>query len=70
MASVWPQTGIVSSTDDNHASVDQAQTVSASVNLALNTWYHIAFTYESGVGLKLFLNGICGSFRKQGLLDL
>ena len=57
MASVWPQLGMIS-TDDNHASTDRAQTVSASVNLALNTWYHIAFTYQSGVGLKLFLNGV------------
>ena len=57
MASVWPHTGVVS-TDDNHAASDSAQTVSANVNLALNTWYHIAFTYESGVGVKLFLNGV------------
>ena len=56
MASVWPQTGLIS-TDDNHASSDRAQTVTYSANLALDTWYHIAFTYESGVGLKLFLNG-------------
>ena len=56
MASVWPHTGVVSD-DDNHAASDRAQTVTANVNLALNTWYHIAFTYESGVGLKLYLNG-------------
>ena len=57
MASVWPHTGVVS-TDDNHAASDRAQTVTANVNLALNTWYHIAFTYESGVGIKLYLNGV------------
>lgn len=57
MASVWPHTGAIG-TDDNHAAADRASTVSANVNLALNTWYHIAFTYESGVGLKLYLNGV------------
>jgi hypothetical protein len=56
MASVWPYSGLISS-DDNHAASDRSQTVSASVNLALNTWYHIAFTYKSGVGIKLYLNG-------------
>jgi uncharacterized repeat protein (TIGR02543 family) len=57
MASVWPHTGVIS-TDDNHAASDRARTVSATVNLELNTWYHIAFTYESGVGIKLYLNGV------------
>ena len=57
VASVWPHTGAIS-TDDNHASTDRAQTITANVNLQLNTWYHIAFTYESGVGIKLYLNGI------------
>ena len=57
VASVWPHTGAVS-TDDNHASTDRAQTTTANVNLQLNTWYHIAFTYESGVGIKLYLNGV------------
>ncbi len=56
MASVWPQTGLINP-DANAASMDDERTVSANVNIALNTWYHIAFTYESGVGLKLFFNG-------------
>jgi len=56
-ASVWPKTGVINYNDDNHASSDRAQTASASVNLSLNTWYHIAFTYKSGEGIKLYLNG-------------
>jgi len=57
MATVWPQTGLINYDDDNHASKDKPQTVTASVNLQLNTWYHIAFTYKSGEGIKLYLNG-------------
>ncbi len=57
IASVWPHTGVIG-TDDNHAASDRVSTVTANVNLALNTWYHIAFTYESGVGIKLYLNGV------------
>ena len=57
IASVWPKTGVINYNDDNHASSDRVQTVSATVNLTLNTWYHIAFTYKSGDGLKLYLNG-------------
>ncbi len=56
-ASVWPKTGVVNYNDDNHASSDRAQTVTAPVNLQLNTWYHIALTYKSGEGVKLYLNG-------------
>jgi hypothetical protein len=57
MASVWPQQFTVAD-DDNAASTDRQQSASANVAIALNTWYHIAFTYESGVGLKLFFNGV------------
>jgi hypothetical protein len=57
IASVWPKTGVINYNDDNHASSDRVQTVSAHVNLQLNTWYHIAFTYKSGEGIKLYLNG-------------
>ncbi|XHH09194.1 MAG: LamG-like jellyroll fold domain-containing protein [Candidatus Bathyarchaeia archaeon] len=57
MASVWPKTGEINYNDDNHASSDDAETVTASVDLQLNTWYHVAFTYKSGEGLKLYLNG-------------
>ncbi|MGD6934074.1 MAG: LamG-like jellyroll fold domain-containing protein [Candidatus Bathyarchaeia archaeon] len=57
IASVWPKTGVINYNDDNHASSDRVQTVTAPVNLQLNTWYHIAFTYKSGEGIKLYLNG-------------
>jgi hypothetical protein len=57
VASVWTKTGVINYNDDNHASSDRAQTVTAPVNLQLNTWYHIAFTYKSGEGVKLYLNG-------------
>jgi hypothetical protein len=57
MASVWPKSGVINYNDDNHASSDRVQTVTASVDLQLNTWYHIAFTYKSGEGIKLYLNG-------------
>ena len=53
---VWPYTGEIAE-DENQASVDQMRSVSANVNIALNTWYHIAFTYQDGIGMKLFLNG-------------
>ena len=54
---VWPYTGEIAD-DDNEASVDSMSIVSAAnVNLDLDTWYHIAFTYESGVSLNLYLNG-------------
>jgi hypothetical protein len=55
-ASVWPATGEVA-TDPDGASLDLERSVSANVDITLNKWYYIAFTYESGVGLKLFFNG-------------
>jgi hypothetical protein len=55
-ASVWPM-GFKIADDDNQASTDQEQSASANVDIELNTWYHIAFTYESGVGIKLYFNG-------------
>jgi hypothetical protein len=57
-AAVWPYTGEVAD-DDNQASVDYMRTVNAPYgsSLQLNQWYHIAFTYENGVGLKLYING-------------
>jgi hypothetical protein len=27
-------------------------------SLGLNTWYHVAFTYRSGEGIRLFINGV------------
>jgi len=60
VASVWPVMGKVApvTTDNgNQASTDRIQSVTATVNIQLNTWYHIAFTYKNGVGLKLYLNG-------------
>ncbi len=60
-ASVWPMTfQVANKTDDpNESSLDRERSVNApsSSPLSLNTWYHIAFTYESGVGLKLYING-------------
>jgi len=59
-ASVWPVMGKVApiSVDNgNQASTDRMQSVTATVNIQLNTWYHIAFTYKNGVGLKLYFNG-------------
>jgi hypothetical protein len=56
IASVWPTTGQVS-TDDNAASLDRQRSVSATVDIQLNTWYHIAFTYKNGTGLRLYFNG-------------
>jgi hypothetical protein len=59
-ASVWPNTGQIAPVtvdNGNQAWNNRIQTVTYSANLQLNTWYHIAFTYESGVGLKLYLNG-------------
>jgi hypothetical protein len=55
-ASVWPATGQVS-TDANGASLDRQRSVSAFVDIQLSTWYHIAFTYKNGTGLKLYFNG-------------
>jgi hypothetical protein len=55
-ASVWPMTGQIAN-DDNAASSDRERSVSANTNMQLNRWYHIAFTYESGAGLKLYLDG-------------
>lgn len=58
IASVYPKLGLIAQ-DPNNASTDRVQTVSApsSISLSLNTWYHIALTYESNVSLRLFLNG-------------
>ena len=55
-ASVWPALYQISD-DDNQASTDRERSVSYSESLQLDTWYHIAFTYQSGVGLRLYLNG-------------
>ena len=55
-ASVWPMTGEIAD-DDNAASRDRERSVSANTNMQLNRWYYIAFSYESGVGLKLYLDG-------------
>ncbi|MBS7631720.1 hypothetical protein KEJ47_09195, partial [Candidatus Bathyarchaeota archaeon] len=49
-AAVWPYTGVVAD-DDNKATVDQMRSVNYNTPLQLNTWYHVAFTYQSGVGL-------------------
>ena len=61
IASVWPNMGKIApitTSDSNQAITNQIQSVTYTVpNLQLNTWYHIAFTYEMGVGLKLYLNG-------------
>jgi hypothetical protein len=54
---VWPYSGEINADDDNHATTDRMQQVQANVNIQLNTWYHIAFTYENGTGLKLYFNG-------------
>ena len=58
-ASVWPMTFEVADPeqDPNESSLDREQSVSANVDIELNTWYQVAFTYENGVGLKLYLNG-------------
>lgn len=53
-ASVWiptldPRTGITTTS---------MRTASASSSLSLNTWYHVAFTYRSGEGVKLYVNGV------------
>jgi hypothetical protein len=55
-AAVWPYSGVIAD-DDNQATVDRMQEVYADVDIELNTWYHIAFTYESGVGIKLYFDG-------------
>jgi len=55
-ASVWPAQYQISD-DDNQASTDRERSVSYSQSLQLRTWYHLAFTYQNGVGLKLYLNG-------------
>jgi len=55
-ASVWPALYQIS-TDANQATTDRERSVSYSQSLQLNTWYHVAFTYRSGVGLRLYLNG-------------
>jgi len=55
-ASVWPALNQISD-DDNRASTDRERSVSNQQSLQLHTWYHIAFTYQNGVGLKLYLNG-------------
>ena len=54
---VWPYTGEYDPEDANKGSLDRMASRSANVNLDLDTWYYIAFTYENGVGLKLYLNG-------------
>jgi fibronectin type 3 domain-containing protein len=56
-AAVWPYSGYVNPDNDNQNAEDREQAVSANVDIDLNTWYHIAFTYENGVGLKLYFNG-------------
>ncbi|MGQ9680720.1 MAG: InlB B-repeat-containing protein [Candidatus Bathyarchaeia archaeon] len=56
-AAVWPYTGEIAE-DDNRATVDRMRSVNYNTPLQLNTWYHVAFTYESGVGIKLYLNGL------------
>ena len=53
---VWPYTGEVAD-DDNQASVDRMRAITANVNFELETWYHIVFTYEDGVGMRLYVNG-------------
>ncbi len=53
---VWPYTGEIAQ-DPNNATLDREARIYSNVNINLNTWYHIAFTYENGVGLKLYFNG-------------
>ena len=53
---VWPYTGEIAD-DANAATVDSMASATANVNMDLNTWYHIAFTYKMGEGLKLYFNG-------------
>ena len=53
---VWPYSGEIAQ-DPNNATLDRMRYTSADVDMSLNTWYHIAFTYESGIGIKLYLNG-------------
>ncbi len=53
---VWPYTGVVAD-DDNQASVDRMRSITANYNFELDTWYHIAFTYQDGVGMRLYVNG-------------
>ncbi len=57
-AAVWPYTGVISD-DANRASVDRMRSINAPAGsaLQLNRWYHVAFTYQSGVGLNLYLDG-------------
>jgi hypothetical protein len=58
IASVWPVMGQIESAANN-ASTDRIQSVTYNVpNFQLDTWYHIAFTYKNGTGLKLYLNGV------------
>jgi len=55
-AAVWPYTGAIAQ-DENNATTDRERSVSATSALQLNTWYHVAFTYRNGTGLKLYING-------------
>ena len=68
-ASVWPVMGKVApiSVDNgNQASTDRQQSVSYTIsNLQLLTWYHIAFTYENGVGLTMSTRQWSGSLGRQ-----
>ena len=60
IASVWPDMGKIApitTSDSNQALTNSIQSVTATVDIQLNTWYHIAFTYKMGVGLKLYFNG-------------
>jgi hypothetical protein len=70
-AAVWPYTGYVDPDNDNQNAEDREQTVSADVDIDLNTWYHIAFTYENGVGLRLYFNGelVAERSASEGLLS-
>lgn len=48
-ASIWVATGSPAISGHNK--------ISSSTTLQLNTWYHVALTYKSGVGMTLFING-------------
>jgi len=49
-AGIWIDTGVSNVTGYNRVTYDTP--------LQKNTWYHIAFTYKSGTGLTLYVNGI------------
>jgi len=49
-ASIWIATG--------KPMVSGLKQITSSTALLTNTWYHVALTYKSGVGLTLYVNGV------------